>query len=384
MRLIEKQLAKSALVESIICDFHYPVIDAAGRLFWKRSYVLPDSVFRQLMTSEVLCEALKKSQGETFLFDKTLERTTIRQRYPAGSLFYDWFESASLSAPPPKYELSNDSLLLGGIAGRLGINIRHFMQFDPLSPVAGNALLQGELIDAFGRRVYEQMKKAGFKERSGQRNREIQSIISKTERYFGRLENNHPNLGIQRLELHYRSDQSIADLSVIENTRHLEELIATLQEQDTTGVFVGYWWKRRYLPECGYGIHLILFHDAQRGDLTEVSRRTREIWQQVTHGFGTVFDLLPAPENHRSWGSGTVNSPYHSTSPLDEVATSVMRMMQSERYLQLSPHTKYVHCGMGELPPAAPRGNEWQEGSQVKSIFEMTQENTPFIRASLR
>lgn len=376
MKPIDKQLTKEAIFQSIISDFTYPVIDPSGQVVWCKSNLPFEQIFERISADEALFDALKKSQGETFLFDKTLTAITIRQQYPAGRLFYDWLNKACFATTPLKYELSHDGQLLGGIARQLGISMGQFMQPDPASPVTSANLLQGELIDAFGRRVYEGMKRAGFKEIISLRNREIQSAISKSERYFGRLENNHSQLGIKRFELHYTGDPILAKLSVEENAQHFDDLISTLQDQDKSGAFVGYWWKRRYLPECGYGVHLIQFIDIEQNDQAKLSQNTREIWQKVTNGYGTVFELFQAPGNHRCWGANMINTPYCSPSPLNEVMKSIRMMLDGERYLRLEQNSKRSHWGMGALPLPITRSLALPDIKQVKSAFELAQEST--------
>lgn len=371
MKSIEKYPTRDEIFNAIACDFAYPVLHSSGQLQWRASNILLDLIFQRLAADEALFDALKKSQGDTFLFDKTLAGTTIRRQYPAGQLFYNWLDKVFYGGAPAKYEMGNESELLAGFAGELGISLGRFMQRDPLAPVTGGTMLQGELIDAFGRRVYEATQRTGFKECSSRCKREIQSAISKTERYFGRLENNHPQLNIQRFELHYREDPNRGEISVIENAQHLDQLNATLQEQDKLGMLVGYWWKRRYLPECGYGIHLIQLIDVQRGNPKDHGARVQAIWQHVTKGHGTVVELPYLPGNHRCWGANAISTPHSSPSPLNEVMKSVRMMLDSERYLRLVTKTNHSHWGMGDLPPAAPHSSTWQDAGQVKSPFDL-------------
>ena len=371
MRTVDTKLTKDEIFKAIACDFTYPVLHPSGQLLWRASNIVLDLIFQRIEADEALFDALKKSQGDTFLLDKTLAGTTIRRQYPAGPLFYHWLDKVFCGGAPAKYEMSNESELLAGFAGELGISLGRFMQPDPLAPVTGGTLLQGELIDAFGRRVYEVAQRAGFKEYSSRCKREIQSAISKTERYFGRLENNHPQLNIQRFELHYREDANRGEISVTANAQHLDQLNATLQEQDKQGMLVGYWWKRRYIPECGYGIHLIQLVDVQRGHPKGIGARVRAIWQHVTNGHGTVVELPYLPGNHRCWGANAINTRHSSPSPLNEAMKSVRMMLDSERYLRLVTKTNHSHWGMGDLPPAVPHSSTWQDAGQVKSFFEL-------------
>jgi hypothetical protein len=262
-------------------------------------------------------------------------------------------------------------MLLSGIAQQLGLSAERFSsQPDPkaLANLVMHHVLQGELIDSFGCRVFEVMQRAAFKEAIKARHKEIQSATSKTERYFGRLENNHPFLGIQRFELQYRLEPS-ASISIQENATHLDTLIAMLQKQDALGALVGYWWKRRYLPEHGLGIHLILLTDTMKVDsVAWASQQTSAIWKKVTSNYGVACEL-GNPEghgNHRCWGAKQINIVNSRQSALSEVFKSIRLMLESEKYLRLEPHPKIARWGMGELPAAVIYSSAWHESGQTK------------------
>lgn len=371
MKTISKQLEQNALFQSIICDFSFPDVTDSGEKVWQPSKFSFDLLFQRMCVDEALFEALRKTKGLTYAFEKTLTEVSIRQESPAGGLFYQWICHTAILAPPVKYELSPESMLLTSIAHQLGLKATHFSsQPDPKAPVIGpvHNVLQGELIDSFGCRVFEVMQRASFKETSKARQKEIQSAISKTDRYFGRLENNYPHLGILRFELHYRPDPSVGT-SIEKNAMHLDSLIATLQEQDALGAFVGHWWKRRYLPEKGLGIHLILLVNMEKLDpMAWASRQTPEIWKQVTNSHGIACELrdLDAARNHRCWGAKKINIAGAGHSSLAEVLRSIRFMLEGEKYLRLEPHPKIAHWGMGELPKAEIRSTAWQDSGQAK------------------
>ena len=371
MKTISKQAEQDALFRTIVCDFSFPDVTDSGEKVWQPSKFSFELLFYRMLADEALFEALRKSKGLTYVFEKTLTEISIRQESPAGRLFYQWIAHAVFPEPPAKYELSPESMLLNNNARQLGLNAARFSsQPDPMGLAIGAShnVLQGELIDSFGCRVFEVMQRAAFKEASKARQKEIQSAISKTERYFGRLENNSPYLGIQRFELHYRPDPSVS-ISIQENAKHLDSLIAMLQERDGLGGFVGYWWKRRYLPETGLGIHLILLTDMEKIEpMAWASRQTPEIWKQVTNGQGVACELIDvgAVGNHRCWGARKINIANASYSSLAEVLKSIRFMQESEKYLRLEPHPKIAHWGMGELPKAVIRTVAWQDSGQVE------------------
>jgi len=376
MKTISKQAEQDALFQTIVCDFSFPDVTDSGEKAWKPSNFFFELLFHRMLADEALFEALRKSKGLTYVFEKTLTEVSIRQESPAGRLFYQWIAHAVFPEPPAKYELSPESMLLSSIAHQLGLNAARFSsQPDPKALAIGavHNVLQGELIDSFGCRVFEVMQRAAFKETTKARQKEIQSAISKTERYFSRLENNYPCLGILRFELHYRPDPP-AGISIEENAMHLDSLIAMLQEQDASGAFVGHWWKRRYLPEKGLGIHLILLTDVEKVDpMAWASRQTPEIWKQVTNGHGIACELsdVEATGNHRCWGAKKTNFANTSHSSLDEVFKSIRFMLESERYLRLKPHPKFAHWGMGELPKVVIRSAAWQDSVQVEPSVQV-------------
>lgn len=386
MKTISKKAEPDALFQTIVCDFSFPDVTDSGEKVWKPSKFSFELLFRRMLADEALFEALRKSKGLTYVFEKTLTEISIRQESPAGRQFYQWIGHTVILEPPVKYELSPESMLLSSIAHQLGLNAGHFSsQPDPKALVMGTVhnVLQGELIDSFGCRVFEVMQRAAFKETIRARQKEIQSAISKTERYFGRLENNSPYLGIQRFELHYRPDPSVS-ISIQENAKHLDSLIAMLQEQDALGAFVGYWWKRRYLPEKGLGIHLILLTDMKKPDpMAWASRQTPEIWKQVSNGHGIACELsdVDAMGNHRCWGAKKINIANTGHSSLAEVLKSIRFMQESEKYLRLEPHPKIAHWGMGELPKAVIRTVAWQDSGQVEppvQVEPLFQVKSPF------
>ena len=377
MKNISKQGGQDALFQTIVCDFSFPCVTDAGEKVWQPSKFSFELLFYRMLADEALFEALRKSKGLTYVFEKNLTEVSVRQESPAGRLFYQWIGHTVFPEPPAKYELNPESILLSSIAHQLGLTAARFSsQPDPMGLAIGAShnVLQGELIDSFGCRVFEVMQRAAFKEASKARQKEIQSAISKTERYFGRLENNSPYLGILRFELHYRPDPSVS-ISIQENAKHLDSLIAMLQERDELGGFVGYWWKRRYLPEKGLGIHLILLTDMEKVDpMAWASRQTPEIWKQVTNGQGIACELIDvgAVGNHRCWGSRKINIANTGHSSLGEVLKSIRFMLESERYLRLEPHPKFAHWGMSELPKALIRSAAWQDSGQVELPIQVT------------
>lgn len=378
MKSVSKQLGPDVLFHAIADDFSYPGINASGEKRGQPSSFPFQNFFQKMLADEALFEALRKSKGLTYLFDKTLTEINIRQEAPAGKLFYEWIRYAGFVPPPPKYESSPESALLDGIAQQLCLTAARFSsQPDPKAGAIGaiHSVLQGELIDAFGRRAFEMMQRPAFKELCKVRHKEIQSATSKTERYFGRLENNHPQLGIQRFELHYPPGTAI---DIEQNAWQIDNLVATLLDKDVSGALAGYWWKRRYLPEHGLGIHLILLSCMQQGDpMHWASQQIPELWKELTKGHGIASEMAEegATNNHRCWGAKGINLAHSCSSMLKNVMNSVRLMLESEKYLRLQPHTKIAHWGMGELPALVTQVSDtWQPTVDVKSAFDVQAE----------
>ncbi|WP_205230945.1 hypothetical protein [Azospira oryzae] len=359
MKPYEKQLAHDVLLQSIITDFHYPRTAPQGGLYWDRSWALSELLFNQLHIEGMLCDALKRSEGNVFVLDKTLESTVLQKTYRAGELFYAWV-SQGIPLLPPNYELPEQSTLLSATARRLGFGMCLFSKADPLIILNNDGLRQGELINSFGRRVYEQMTKAGTKNSESVRKRSISTALKKTERYFDRLSHNHGEaVGCLRLELHHSPE-----LRLEASTRQLNAFITTLQPHYGPEELFGYWWKRRYMPECGYGYHFILCFNPRKVDWERLFTAISQKWNQATEGHGLSVYWSHSPENHRSWGSLSFSRLSHAH-PLEPVMDSLRMMLMSERYLRLTPHHKYDHYGMGDLPTALTLDECWCANSKL-------------------
>lgn len=350
MKPYEKQVAQDELLQSIVTDFHYPRTDLQGGFYWDPSWALHDFLFQQLRSEGMLCDALKQSEGNVFVLDKTLESTVLLRTYRAGELFYAWVNQGK-PLLPPKYELPEQSALLSTTAHRLGFGNCLFSQANPLLILNHEGLRQGELINSFGRRVYEQMAKASFKNSESDRKRSISSALKKTERYFDRLSKNHGEaIGCLRLELHH-SPELATRMSLGASAGQLNAFISALQPHYDSEELLGHWWKRRYLPECGYGYHFILCFNPRKVDWERFFAVISQKWNEANEGQSLSIYWSHSPENHRSWGSLSFSRLSHAH-PLEPVMDSLRMMFMSERYLRLTPDHKYDHHGMGDLPAA--------------------------------
>lgn len=383
MKPISKQLGQDALFKAIVHDFAYPGTDLLGEKKWQLSTYPFAALFNKLHAEEALFDAIRKFKGVTYVLDKTLSAINIRQFTPAGQLFYDWIKFAGTLLPSDKYELSPESMLLDGVAHQLGLTPARFSQNpDPSANVIGVAMpvLQGELIDAFGCRAFEMMQRASFKELSKTSLKEIQSATSKTERYFGRLENNHSTIRIRRFELHYRPEV-FANVDIRQNAQHLDHTIAKLLDQSASSDLIGYWWKRRYLPEHGLGIHLILLSEERAGQAVDlISQQVSATWAEFTKNQGTIAELTHYDDegNHRCWGAKRVNIAHTGISPLQSTLNSIRLMLESDKYLRLKPVANIAHWGMGELPaPVIRTDAAWQSATQTRSLFDQAAEALP-------
>lgn len=383
MKPISKQLGQDALFKAIVHDFAYPGTDLLGKNAWQGCNYLFPALFNKLHADEVLFDAIHKSKGVSYVLDKTLSAINIRQFTPAGQLFYDWIKFAGTLLPSDKYELSAESMMLDGVAHQLGLTPARFSPSpDPIANVIGVAMpvLQGELIDAFGCRAFEMMQRASFKELSKSRQKEIQSATSKTERYFGRLENNHSTIKIRRFELHYRPEV-FASVTIQQNAQHLDYTIAKLLDQSVSSGLIGYWWKRRYLPKHGLGIHLILLSQESAGQAVDlISQQVSAAWAEFTKDQGTIAELSHKhnENNHRCWGAKQINSAHTGTSPLQDTLNSVRLMLESDKYLRLKPFGNIMHWGMGELPaPVIHTDAAWQPPLQARSLFDQVAKVLP-------
>lgn len=385
MKPISKQIEQGILQKAIIHNFAYPGTDLLGEKTWQFSTYPFAALFNKLHADEMLFDAIRKSKGVTYVLDKTLSAINVRQHTPAGQLFYDWIKFAGTLLPSDKYELSAESMMLDGVAHQLGITPGRFSPSpDPSANVIGVAMpvLQGELIDAFGCRAFEMMQRASFKELSKTSQKEIQSATSKTERYFGRLENNHSTIRIRRFELHYRPEV-FARIDIRQNAQHLDHTIAKLLDQSASSDLIGYWWKRRYLPEHGLGIHLILLSEERAGQAIDlISQQISRAWGEFTKDQGTIAELTHYDDegNHRCWGAKRVNIAHTGISPLQSTLNSIRLMLESDKYLRLKPVGNIAHWGMGELPaPVIRTDAAWQPAMQAKSLFDQAAEVPPAL-----
>lgn len=357
MKMNDKDIAQQELFKSIIADFHCPEIDSNGNAYWVRDWLLTDNFFKKMVVEETLCNALKRSEGEIFQLDKNLHETVVRKEYPAAKLFYEWI-SFLFPLVPAKYELPEYSQVVASVANRIGITNALFEVHDPRVILTADGLRQGELVNSFGRRVYERLANKGYREFVKTQNCEMSSAVTKTERYFDRQSRNCRSLGILRMELHYRSGEQAVDMSFVRTAKHLDDFVDALNANDTTGGHLGYWWKRRYMQKCGYGHHFIRLFDASKTASWAVVHNMQETWTKVTQGQGVALEPTQSPDNHRSWGTGSVNN-WLGASPLEDVMKSVRMMLMSERYLRLPTHPQYKHYGMGDLPPVVQREDTW-------------------------
>ena len=385
MKPISKQLGQDALFEAITHDFAFPGTDLLGNKIWQVSNHPFAALFNKLQADEALFDAIRKSKGVTYVLDKTLSAINIRQHTQAGQRFYEWIKNSGALIPSDKYEVSAESMMLDGVAHQLGLTPARFSPSpDPIANVIGVAMpvLQGELIDAFGCRAFEMMQRPAFKELSKSRQKEIQSATSKTERYFGRLENNHSTITIRRFELHYRP-AVFASVAIEQNARHLDYTIAKLLDQSASSDLIGYWWKRRYLPQYGLGIHLILLSKERAGQAVDlISQQVSAAWTEVTKDQGTIAELTHHDDegNHRCWGAKRINIAHSGISPLQATLNSVRLMLESDKYLRLKPVGNIAHWGMGELPAAVIRTDTaWQPAMQARSLFDQSAEVPPAL-----
>lgn len=385
MKPISKQIEQDALLKAIIQNFAYPGTDLLGEKTWQSSAYPFAALFNKLHADEALFDAIRNSKGVTYVLDKTLSAISIRHRTPAGQLFYDWIKFAGTLLPPDKYELHAESMMLDGVAHQLGLTPGRFSPSpDPIANVIGVAMpvLQGELIEAFGCRAFEMMQRASFKELSKTSLKEIQSATSKTERYFGRLENNHSTIRIRRFELHYRPEV-FASIDIRQNAQHLDYTIAKLLDQSASSNLIGYWWKRRYLTEHGLGIHLILLSEERAGQAVDlISQQVSAAWAEFTKDQGTVAELTHYDDelNHRCWGAKRINIAHSGISPLQSTLNSVRLMLESDKYLRLKPVSNIAHWGMGELPaPVIRTDAAWQPAMQARSLFNRAAEVPPAL-----
>lgn len=352
MKSRSTEIAQCDIFTSIVTDFHYPTLATSGNIEWRLSSVIGcGSLVKKMIQDEALFDALKKSEGATFKLDKTILGTEICKEHLAGRLFYDW-QLHQQTMPPAKYEFAAYSELMALVASRIGISWNLFHNQNPLQIISGDGLRQAELIESFGQRTYEGSKKSAFKTKVALRKRAVASAITKSERYFDRLSENYPLLGNFRFELQYRPEYCFG-MPLEETAAHLETFLGMLNDDPDIGKLVGYWWQRRYVPECGYGYHFIQCFDAENAVTTKLLQGVINTWSAATKGKGFLVILSPNDGNYRSWGSGAVSS--FMSGSLDQVMPSIRLMLANQQYLQLMPNHKHEHHGKGDSPKAIMR-----------------------------
>jgi|GEM_PF-1863658 len=353
------------LIETILDQHSYPDPDATGHApNWRLSSDIEDERSIQCMElEELFVDCVAKSKELPFVFEKTLNGTTLKKENRLGKLFYELLSFHDETANPDgrnrhsrspttfktskgweykNYEVSENLQILHSVAAALDLGRANF-NYNPMSEMGDPGLLEGELINSFVTRLREATKQKSVITKLAERKKSASQCFTKTKRYLDRLFANCPDLFGVHMVLCYENIDVDHPLSLKESHGHLIKFLEILETGSDKESLVGWWWKREYMTELGYHHHLILFFDgnAMRYDPNAIRRFYEEEWGSVTRNKGYSFKPLEPDNGQRS---------RETTHRLMPLVSMMQRMVLRDIFLKLKKHQKLDHLGMGKLP----------------------------------
>lgn len=331
------------LLIAIKDDYQYTLDDQFGNTILKVSYdITPGLSLEQLEFEFKFVEMVIKTERIPFEFTKSMMGTTLKRTNKLGSIFYELLKFPK-GISPPKYEPSEYSKVISAAWFQLNLD-RVYFTGNPLSILNHDGLREGELINSFIILLRESIKSVAFRRKVKERKDYSTQTFNKSKRYVERLLSNNPGLFAMRFDLTHEDETSIE-----KSTRQMCKLTDTFEWNSNLGFPVGWWWKREFLSEIGYRIHLIVFFNVHNTLCDQALALTvAEHWQSIANGRCTCLNLSDYAANHKTWGAGYLQHPYQGN--LEALLYSVKLMLGRDEFLRIEQDKKYPHWVMGELP----------------------------------
>lgn len=358
------------LFETILDQYSYPVTDATGHApDWRLSSDIQDVRSIECMElEERFVDCVAKSTELPFVFEKTLNGTTLKKENRLGELFYELLSLQDEATNPDgrnqhlklpttfkiiyggrykHYEVSENLQILHSVAAALDLGKANFY-CDPTLEMGDHWVLEGELINSFVTRLREATKRKSVKTNLAERRKDASQCFTKTKRYIDHLYANSPDLFGVHMVLCYEKVDPDYPISLKESHGDLMKFLDTVETEPGKDYHVGWWWKREYMKELGYHYHLVLFfdgNDTQHGS-TALRRFYEGEWRSATQNRGSSF--MPfEPDNgqkrRESYNRETNNQ-------LVSLTSNIQRIVLRDIFLKLNSHPKLENLSMGKLP----------------------------------
>ena len=351
MNAISIKITSEDVYQALLADYHFQTIGIDGATYFQKSKDLSSVSLARIIQEHEFVEAVSKSSGPAFVFEKTLSGSTLTKSLPISRSFYDL-----LAIPKgdtlPSHEPSGYSKVLSEVAHRLNLPSAQFSG-NPLSPISVDGLLEGELVNTLVARLREAVKRKSLRDAILEQKRLTTQRFSTFRRYLHRLIQNCPNLYVFRLDFGYTVDAA-AGITNEKSATHLNCLLSILESDHFFNAFAGYWWRREYLSEVGNRYHLILFVDSQKSPCDQAFLQSLwHRWNDITEGKGMCYNHPYRKDDYRSWGAGPVHNLWQDNQGL--LLRGVKLMLAGECYLRLKKYLGTENDGMGKLPKLVDR-----------------------------
>lgn len=290
----------------------------------------------------------KKGALPPFIFDRSLQETTLKKKNRLGKLFYNLSamnaENRVITSqfdPNLPYEVSENSKILSEVANQLSFNDITFTG-NPMSKINTAGLLEGDLINTFVDRLRDAIERKAFQTKVAERKKDSTQCFKETKSFIEHLNANNLDLYGVPMVFCYRMELASA-IKLADSDYHLKTFLKALETDSAPNSAIGWCWKREYITELSYCYHLVLFFGSSRIFYNPPSLQDtyRNYWNAATAGQGACF--IPRIPDIELYGY-----PYSFPGLLSEI----QRMLMRDIFLRLEPNPKFDHVGMGTLLPS--------------------------------
>ena len=351
MNAISIKITSEDVYQALSADYHFQTVGIDGATYFQQSKDLSSVSLARIIQEHEFVEAVSKSSGPAFVFEKTLSGSKLTKSLPISRSFYDLLEIPK-GDTPPLHEPSGYSKVLSEVALRLNLPSAPFSG-NPMSMISVDGLLEGELVNTLVARLREAAKRKSLRDAILEQKRLTTQRFSTFRRYLHRLIQNYPNLYALRLDFGYTVDTA-AGITKEESAIHLNRFLSLLESDFIFNAFAGCWWRREYLSEVGNRYHLIVFVDSQKSPYDQAFLQfLGNNWNDITGGKGLCYNHTYRKDDYRSWGAGPVHNLWQDNQDL--LLRGVKLMLAGECYLRLKKDLGTENAGMGKLPKLVDR-----------------------------
>lgn len=329
-------------------DSYFPIHDRNGNFYRNHSQDISDEALKRLFLEHEFVELVKKTKGQVFSFEKSIQGTKLLSQSGLAKRFYELLSNPS-GKIPAGFEPSENVNILGETIKRLNLQKIEF-SCDPMTVVGHGGVLEGEIVNSLVTRLRESITSKSYKTAFEERKRLCSQAVHGTRRQIKRVVDNR-SVFIVRMDCFCPPDGSGA-----RPLAEMEELygrfMQAVKSDPALSALLGLWWFRDHWSEIGYRYHSIVIFDAVSGASgLNVAPTVGDHWNSVTDGKGICFQHLPCQDNYRSWGAGYL--PAYSSHEIEILLHSTKLMLSRDLYLRPKQWQKSPHFGMLQLPQQA-------------------------------